>query len=109
MIFSIGSFDEEETISLGQAIQDAWAKRKSRLEHEYAVTGWALSILPEIRANVLTDLTGEHRLMMENVVERLHVPPCPNKQVTGFEITTIIDIFWQEFKHWQNMTGCYSV
>ncbi len=62
-IFSVDSSDKEDRISLGQAIQDSWAKRKSRLEHEYAVTGWALSVLPEICANVLSELTGEHRLM----------------------------------------------
>ncbi len=106
---SIDSSDKEDTISLGQAIQVSWTKRKSQLEHEYAVTGWALSILPEICANVLSDLTGEHHLMMENIVEGLHVPPCPNKQVSGQDMTAIIDIFWQEFKHWQNMTGCYAV
>ncbi len=100
MIFSIGSLDEEDKISLGQVIQDSWAGRKSLLEHGYAVTGWALSILPETCPNVLSDLTGEHRLMMENVVERLYVPPCPNKQVSGHEMTAIIDIFWQEFTHW---------
>ncbi len=82
MILSIGSHDEDDTISLGQAIQDSWAKRKSWLEHEYAVTGWALSVLPEICLNVSSDLTGEHCLMMENIVERLHVPPCPSEQVS---------------------------
>ena len=24
-------------------------------------------------------------------------------------MTAIIDIFWREFKHWQNMTGSYAV
>ncbi len=48
---------------------------KERISHEYAVTGWALFILLEICANVLSDLTGEHHLMMENIVEGLHVPP----------------------------------
>ncbi len=93
MIFSIGSHDKDDTISLGQAIQDSWSKRKSQLEHEYAVTGWSLSILPEIRLNVSSDLTGEHCLMMENVVERLYVPSCPNEQVSGQDMTAIIDIF----------------
>ncbi len=47
--------------------------------------------------------------MIERVVERLHVPPCPNDQVSGQDTTNIIDIFWQEFKHWKNMTGCHAV
>ncbi len=109
MSFSIGFHDEDDMISLDQAIQDSWSRRKSQLEHEFAVTGWALSILPEICLNVSSDLTGEHHLMMENVVERLHVPPCLNDQVLGQDMTAIIDSVWQEFKHWQNMTGCYAV
>ncbi len=84
MIFIIGSHDEEETISLGQAIQDSCERRKSCLDHDYAITGWALSILPEICANVLSDLTGEHCLMIENVVERLHVACSPLPKQTSF-------------------------
>ncbi len=59
----------------------------------------------EICANVSTDLTGEYCLVMENAVERLHVPPCPKEQLSGQEMTAIIDIFWREFK----MTGCYAI
>ncbi len=100
IIFSVDSFDEEDSISLRQGIRDSWAKRKSQIEHEYTGTGWVLSVLPEICVNFLSELTGEHRLMIERVVERLHVPPCPNDQVSGQDTTNIIDIFWQEFKHW---------
>ncbi len=87
-LFSVDSSDKDDSISPGQAIQDSWTKMKSQLEHEYAVTGWALSVLPEICANVLSDLTGEHLLMIERVVERLDVPPCPNDQVSGQDATT---------------------
>ncbi len=82
---------------------------RGSLEHEYAVTAWALSDLPEICVNDLSELTGEHCFMIERVVERLHVPPCSNDQVSGQDMTNIIDIFWREFKHWQNMTVCYAV
>ncbi len=47
--------------------------------------------------------------MMERVVARLHIPPCPNDQISGQDMTNIIYSFWQEFKHWQNMTGSYAV
>jgi len=43
--------------------------------------------------------------MIERVVEWLHGPPCPNDQASGYDMTNIINIFWREFKHWQNMTG----
>ncbi len=66
-------------------------------------------VLSEICANVSSELTWEHCLMIERVVERLHVPSCPNDQVSGHDMTNIIDVFWREFMHWQNMTGCYAV
>ncbi len=103
--FSVDSFDEEEPKRLWYAIQGSWTKKKSWLEHEYAVTGWVLSVLPKVYVNVASELTG---LMIEMVVERLHAPPCPNNQLSGYNIANIIDIFWHEFKHWQNMNGSYA-
>ncbi len=79
------------------------------LENEYAVTGWALSVLSEVYLNIASELAGEHHLMVEMAVERLHVPPFPNDQVLGLDMTNIIDVFWQEFEHWQNTTGSYAV
>ncbi len=76
IIFSVDSFDEYEPVSVDQAIQESWSKRKSQLEHEYPVTVWTLSIFPEICCHVASELTGEHDLMIERVVEQLHVPPC---------------------------------
>ncbi len=64
---SIDSFVQKDVILLGQVIQDSWAKKKSLLEHEYALTGWSLSVLPEIHANVLSVLTGENHLMIKKV------------------------------------------
>ncbi len=43
--------------------------------------------------------------MVNEVVSRLHYPPCPNKKVVNKEI---IDIFWKEFKHFTYITGPYS-
>ncbi len=43
IIFSFDSFDEDEALSLGQAIKDAWKKRKSWLEHDCAVTAGIVS------------------------------------------------------------------
>ncbi len=75
----------------------------------YAVTGWAVSVLPEVCVNIASELMGTHILMIERVVERLRIPPCLNDQVSGYDMTNIIDTFWHEFKHWQNMTGSYAV
>ncbi len=104
-------FDEEEPISLGQAIQDLWMKRKSQVEHEYAVTRLALSVLPEVCVNVASELLGEYQLMIEKIVNSQTITcfPRPNDKVSDYSMTIIIDIFWHEFKHLQNMIGPYAV
>jgi hypothetical protein len=80
---------------LGEQVLKAWNKRRTKLEHEYAVAGWALSVLPEVRADALERITGEHRDMIESVVLRLHVPPCPNKnpKIRGMTDEEITDLF----------------
>ncbi len=69
-------------------------KRKSWLEHEYAVTSWALLILPEIPYHMESELNGEQYLIIEKLFEWLNHPPCPNDKVLSYNMTNIIDIFW---------------
>ncbi len=64
-IFSIDSHDEDEALSLGQPIRDAWMRRKSCLDHDDAVTGYY----------VACELNLEHNDMIERVVEQLHHRP----------------------------------
>ncbi len=67
-------------------------KRKCHLEHDNAVTSWTLSVLPEIWIHVESELTGEHCLLFERVVEWLHHPRCQNDQVSGYNMKNIIDL-----------------
>ena len=52
MIFYLFDSDNEndnyQEFNLSTMIQQSWSKRKHRLEHDHAITGWALSLLPEI-------------------------------------------------------------
>ena len=103
--------DDNDEFTLGDAVLFAWEKRKKRLEHAYAVTAWTLSLVPEIRIDCLERLstdTGELWRMVDEVVSRLHYPPCPNKKVVNKTIDEILDIFWKEFKHFTYKTGPYS-
>ena len=47
---------------------------------------------------------------MERVVERLHLPPCPNKKVNIDVMTPseIVDLFWAEYKEFTMKTGHYA-
>ena len=49
------------------------------MQHDYAVTAWALFVMPEVRRGVSEHLTGYHRDAMEHIVRKLHESPGANK------------------------------
>lgn len=66
--------------SLGSKILWHWEHRKVKIEHAYAITGWALCIMIEVHEDVRNRLNGEHRTAMEKVIKLLHLSPCcPNQ------------------------------
>ncbi len=40
-------------MSFGRQVIWHWNKRKQRIEHEYAIAGWALCIIEDVRKDVL--------------------------------------------------------
>jgi hypothetical protein len=96
--------DEEESdveevvkkMSFGEAILEHWNRRKTKIEHAYSITAWALCVMKEIREDVGLRLKGAHRDAIEEVVPRLHLPPCLNKRVDLSAMTPadIVDTFW---------------
>ena len=91
-------------------MKNAWNKRKTRLEHDNAIAGWAMSIMPEIRTDVNERMTGEHRNAIERVVLRLHSKPCPNptRGVDTWNDSKIIDKFWDEYKCFNSKTDMFN-
>ena len=89
--------------SFGQLFMWHWAKRKHRIEHEYAIAGWALCVLEDVRKDVLSRMTGEHQSAIDKVIIRLHAPPCANTNsaVSSMSEAEILDTFWNEFKAYQ--------
>ncbi len=68
-----------------------------------------LSILPEIRDNVRINHDGDKRMAIERVIAKFDVDPNPNSKVANNEIDMIIDIFWKEFRYFQNKTGVHGL
>ena len=100
---------ETEKMSFGCQVIFHWSKRKKRIEHEYAIAGWALCVLPEVQDDVTDRMKGDERDAIEKVVMRLHAPPCPNPAVLlGMSSTQILDTFWSEFKAFRNHTKPYN-
>ena len=71
-----------------------------RIEHEYAIVGWALCVMEDIQKDVMERLTGAHPDAIEKVVSCLHVPPCPNYNpaVSAMSSHEMVDTLWNEFK-----------
>ena len=102
--------DDENVLSFGRQFIWHWDKRKSKIEHEYAIAAWALCVMPEVRKDVAARLTGTHRDAIEEVVRRLHLTPCPNTHpnISRMTIADIIDTFWNEFKSFQQCTHPFA-
>ncbi len=60
------------------------------MEHDFAITGWVLSLLPEIREDVAETMDGNARMAIEWVVTKLHVPPNPNPKTSEEPLEIII-------------------
>jgi hypothetical protein len=96
-------------LTLSGKIEWHWNHRKEKLEHEYAVTAWALCVMEDVRQDVslrLNHAGGKYRGAIETVVTRLHQLPCANPHPDVHQMTEgeIIDIFWNEFKAFQHKT-----
>jgi hypothetical protein len=82
---------------------------QKKLEHEYAVTAWALCVMEDVRQDVqqqFNDGHGKYRDAIKRVVSRLHELPCANTHpdVPKMSKADIIDTFWDEFKAFCNKT-----
>ena len=93
---------------LGADVRAAWKRRKEKLQHDYAITGWALSVSPEVMADVNARMTGEHRNAIERLVVRLHSIPCPNEKAIGMSDSDLIDTFWNEQKEFSQKSGKFQ-
>jgi hypothetical protein len=82
-----------------------WCKRKTKIEHPYAIVDWALCVMEDICKDFRLRLKGAEHDAIESVVKCLHLPPCPNKSVDLSKTSSaeIVDTFWNEFKAFQ----CY--
>jgi hypothetical protein len=95
---------------LGDAILSFWEKRVQKLQHDYAIAGWILSVDSRVRDYVKNRVGTEHRAAMERVVCKLHTAPCPNqsKWLKGKSMDEIVDKFWEEEMLFRKMEGPFN-
>jgi hypothetical protein len=95
---------------LGDLMEMAWLHRKPKLEHDYSITAWALSVMPEVYEDCSRRLTGFHREAIERVV-RKQFPDQVIKNDPELQDMTqdeVVDLFWDEFKAFRNKTGPFE-
>ncbi len=74
-------------------IQQSLSKRKYQLEHDHAITGWVLSLLPEIREDVAERLDGNTIMANERIVTKHHIPLNPNPKTYEESLKIILNFF----------------
>ena len=84
-----------------------WYRRKQRIESDFAITGWIVSVLEPVRADVKARMNGEHRDAVERVVAKMLMA---NDAGIGDPrpVEIVLNEFWEQFKHFQNKTGKYD-
>jgi hypothetical protein len=92
--------EEEQTTLLGDMLTMSWNSRKVKLDHDYSIIGWALSVMPEVYKDACERFTGEHRDKIERVVRKLFAYPYQNRfpDLQGMSENEIVDLIWDEFK-----------
>ncbi len=101
-----GGRESVVTMLFGAAVRWNWCKRKTQIEHPYAIVAWALCAMEDVHKDVRLRLKGAECDAIEEVVKCLHLPPCPNKSVDLSKTSSaeIVDTFWNEFKAFQCCT-----
>ena len=89
---------------------DAWTARKGKLEHDWAILGWVLSVDPEVRVDVRERITGDHRDAVERLIVKLHTHPSPkpNRESQGMGDDKLIRTFWNEYKDFDMKRGKFD-
>ena len=68
--------DRDVTPEIQHMVELACEKRQDTLEHEYAITEWDLSVMPEMSLDVNKRMAGDHCNQIERAILCLHFPPC---------------------------------
>lgn len=94
--------DSVEEDGIGDKMMKAWMKLKRHLETDFALTAWALCVMPEVREDVAARMTGDHHEAIDRIITKLY-----SHDVMA-DIDEIIDTFWNQYKHFKNKTGKYD-
>jgi len=78
--------------------------RKSKLVHDFPISGWLLCPLPEVLADAQKNHTGTDQNAMERLFCKLFLQPGifdGNKN----DCIAAVNLFWTEFEQFQSCSG----
>jgi hypothetical protein len=81
---------------------EAWEKRKGKLESDFAITAWALCVLPEVRDDVAIRYTGVHHDAIERTIVKLYA------RDVHADIALIKDEFFTDLKKFKKKRDPYN-
>ena len=79
-----------------------WEKRKLKLESDFAITAWALCVLPEVRADVEMRFTGVHHDVIDGTIEKLYA------RDVHANLALIKDTFFTDLKKFRSKKNPYD-
>jgi len=88
--------------SLSSQIMKCWEKREKSLHTDFAIVGWMLSVMPDIREDVRENENGEHRLAVERLLMKFF-SNMPREM-----IDQKIDKFWTEYEKFKAKMEPYN-
>jgi len=96
------SKENDDLPGVGDQVRAFWEKRKTKLQSSLAIAGWLLSVKEEVRNDVAARKSGVHHDAMEAVITKMFAYDV------NADIPSLIDTFWNEYKHFMNKTGPFS-
>ena len=64
--------EDDDDITLGAKVLEAWKKRRNKLINDFSITGWLLSPIPEVYIDSSANMTGEHRDAVERLLKKMY-------------------------------------
>ena len=84
--------------SLGAEILRLWKKREKLLATDFAITAWAMCVMPEVRKDCKERMTGLHRDAIDRFIEKMY------SYDPTIDVDAKKDTFWTEFKAFQDQS-----
>ena len=93
------------TKTLGDKVIALWQKRRDKLVSDFAIAGWLLSPMSEIRIDSHNNMTGVHRNAVDRLLKKMYGAALADD---SDELAGILNTFWAEFELFQNKLGPFE-